>query len=41
MVEDVYSHLGTMRHRTDVVEYRVEQHREKLADRLTILSIPA
>lgn len=37
MVEHVYSHLGTMRHRTEVVEYRVEQHREKLADRLTNL----
>jgi integrase len=26
MVEKVCSHLGTMRHRSEVVEYRVEQH---------------
>lgn len=37
MVEQVYSHLGTMRHRTEVVEYRVEQHQGKLADRLALL----
>ena len=37
MVEDVYSHLGTMRHRTEVVEYKVEQHRERLKDRLAAL----
>jgi integrase len=37
MVEEVYSHLGTMRHRTEVVEYRVEQHRERLKDRLASL----
>jgi hypothetical protein len=30
MVEKVYSHLGTIRHRSDAVEYRVEQH-EKAA----------
>jgi integrase len=37
MVEQVYSHLGTMRHRAEVVEYRVEQYAEALADRLTVL----
>jgi hypothetical protein len=37
MVEEVYAHLGTMRHRSGVVEYRLEQHREMLADRLTKL----
>jgi integrase len=37
MVEEVYSHLGTMRHRTGAVEFRVEQHRKALADRLTNL----
>ena len=26
MVERVYAHLGTVRHRAEVVEYRVEQH---------------
>jgi integrase len=26
MLEEVYGRLGEMRHRSDVVEYRVEQH---------------
>src|SRR5690606_33287442 len=30
LVERVYGHLGTVRHRSDAVEYRVEQHREVL-----------
>ena len=30
----VYGHLGAVRHRTDVVEYRVEQHAATLRDRL-------
>lgn len=34
MVEKVYSHLGTIRHRSETVEYRVEQHAETLGDRL-------
>jgi integrase len=38
MVEKVYSHLGTMRHRSEVVEYRVEQHAATLGDRLTALA---
>lgn len=38
MVERVYPHLGTARHRSEVVEYRVEQHREVLADRLARLA---
>jgi len=29
--------LGTIRHRAEVVEYRVEQHFERLADRLVRL----
>jgi hypothetical protein len=37
MVERVYSHLGQVRHRSDVVEYRIEQHREALGDRLKAL----
>ena len=33
MVTRVYSHLGTVRHRGPVVEFRIEQHREaKLRD---------
>jgi hypothetical protein len=36
-VEKVYSHLGTVRHRAEVVEYRVEQHTEVLGDRLEVL----
>jgi integrase len=34
MVKAVYGHLGTVRHRAEVVEYRVEQHEKALADRL-------
>ena len=37
MVQRVYSHLGKVRHRSDVVEYRIEQHREALGDRLKAL----
>jgi hypothetical protein len=37
MVEEVYAHLGTMRHRSDAVEYRIEQHAEALAERLARL----
>lgn len=37
MLREVYSHLGTVRHRTEVVEYRVEQHAAALADRLSSL----
>jgi integrase len=33
LVERVYGHLGTVRHRSEAVEYRVEQHREALGDR--------
>ncbi len=34
MVQKVYSHLGTIRHRSEVVEYRVEQHKKVLAKKL-------
>ena len=37
MVRKVYSHLGYVRHRVEVVEYRVEQHRAKLDDRVRAL----
>jgi len=38
LVKKVYGHLGTVRHRSDVVEYRVEQHRTTLGDRIAALS---
>jgi hypothetical protein len=34
LVKRVYGHLGAVRHRAEVVEYRWEQHQERLADRL-------
>ena len=37
MVRRVYGHLGSVRHRAQVVEYRVEQHKTKLGDRLEAL----
>jgi hypothetical protein len=39
MVRRVYSHLGDVRHRSEVVEYRVEQHLERLGDRLHKLGL--
>jgi hypothetical protein len=35
LVKRVYGHLGQVRHRSEVVEYRVEQHRAKLEERLS------
>jgi hypothetical protein len=32
-----YGHLGDVRHRADVVEYRVEQHVATLGDGLMLL----
>jgi hypothetical protein len=37
MVRRVYAHLGSVRHRSEVVEYRLEQHAEALKDRLGAL----
>ena len=37
MVERVHSHMGTIRNRSEQVEYRVEQHAERLGDPLTAL----
>ena len=37
LVKRVYGHLGQVRHRSEVVEYRAEQHRAKLGDRLAAL----
>lgn len=34
LVERIYGHLGEVRHRSEVVEFRVEQHRKILGDRL-------
>lgn len=39
LVKRVYGHLGQQRHRAEVVEYRVEQHRMALAERLERLSV--
>jgi hypothetical protein len=33
----VYAHLGTIRRRAEVVEFRVEQHTEALGERLMAL----
>jgi integrase len=38
MIRRVYGHLGQVRHRSDVIEYRVEQHRERLGERVAALS---
>ena len=38
LVKRVYGHLGTVRHRAEVVEYRIEQHRAKLEARLVELA---
>ncbi len=37
MVRRVYGHLGQVRHRSEAVEYRVEQHVAKLGTRLEAL----
>jgi integrase len=39
MVEKTYSHLGTIRHRAEAVEYRIEQHTAVLGDRLDTLRL--
>jgi len=37
LVNRTYSHLGTVRHRAKVLEYRVEQHGAILGDRLGVV----
>jgi hypothetical protein len=37
MVERVYAHLGTVRHRSEVVEYRIEQQHDAVGDQLMAL----
>ena len=39
MVRRVYGHLGQVRHRSKVVEYRFEQHRERLKRRLEAIRL--
>jgi hypothetical protein len=39
MVRPVYAQLGDIRHRSEVVDYRVEQHFERLGDRLQRLGL--
>jgi len=38
MVRRVYGHLGQVRHRAEVVEYRVEAFAEQLGERLLSLT---
>src|SRR2546425_2562585 len=38
MIERVYGHLGDVRHRASVVEYRVSQHRRVLRGRLQLVA---
>jgi integrase len=37
LVRRIYGHLGDIRHRSEVVEYRIDQHEERLRDRLAKL----
>jgi hypothetical protein len=37
LVKRVYGHRGTVRHRSEVMEYRVEQYREELRPKLELL----
>jgi integrase len=39
LVKRVYGHLGTVRHRAEVIEYRVEQHERQIAEGLRLLRI--
>jgi hypothetical protein len=38
VVRRIYRHLGDIRHPSEVVQYRVEQHEERLRDRLSELT---
>jgi len=40
IVDRVYGHLGTVGHRAEVVEYRVEQHAAILGERLERVRTP-
>ena len=39
MVQRVYAHLGNVRHRSEAVEYKVEQHLEALKDRVGLVRV--
>jgi len=39
LVKRVYGHLGTVRHRAEVIEYRVEQHQARIVEGLRLLKI--
>ena len=39
MIEATYGHLGAVRHRAEVVEYRIEQHLAKLGDRARVFAL--
>jgi hypothetical protein len=39
MIEATYGHLGEVRHRADVVEYRIEQHAAKLGNRAKMFAV--
>jgi integrase len=41
LVKRVYGHLGAVRHRAKEVEYRIEQHQDRLAARLSAPSCTA
>jgi hypothetical protein len=41
MVKRVYGHLGQVRDRSDVIEYRVEQHARVLGERLAAVRATA
>ncbi len=41
LVKRIYGHLGTVRHRAKVVEYRVEQHKKVLKEQLAALRVGA
>ena len=40
MLRERYAHLGQIRYRGEHVEFRIEQHRETLAERLEALGRP-
>jgi len=37
MVKRIYGHLGEVRHRSEHLEYRIEQHQKKLKEPLAAL----
>lgn len=40
MIRRGYGHLGQVRHRSEAVEYRLEQHVERLAGRASLIDTP-